>query len=94
MHNVDYIFYVDALKQVPSCEFFLVETEKTNVWGTENVLTALLKQGVKKTICLLIDKAAYPVNVISIGHTEKMYETLFRKDVEQVKGKLLKLSYI
>ena len=62
MHGVDYIFHAAALKQVPSCEFFPVEAVKTNVLGTENVLTAAIDAGVKKVICLSTDKAAYPVN--------------------------------
>lgn len=62
MHGVDYIFHAAALKQVPSCEFFPVEAVKTNVLGTENVLSAAIEEGVKKVICLSTDKAAYPVN--------------------------------
>ena len=64
MHGVDYIFHAAALKQVPSCEFFPVEAVKTNVLGTENVLTAAIEAGVKKVICLSTDKAAYPVNAM------------------------------
>ena len=64
MHNVDYIFHAAALKQVPSCEFFPIEAVKTNVLGTENVLTAAIEAGVKKIICLSTDKAAYPVNAM------------------------------
>ena len=64
MHNVDYIFHAAALKQVPSCEFFPIEAVKTNVLGTENVLTAAIDEGVKKIICLSTDKAAYPVNAM------------------------------
>ena len=58
MHGVDYIFHAAALKQVPSCEFFPIEAVKTNVLGTENVLTAAIEAGVKKVICLSTDKAA------------------------------------
>ena len=61
MHNVDYLFHAAALKQVPSCEFFPLEAVKTNVLGTENVLTAAIEYGVKKCICLSTDKAAYPM---------------------------------
>ena len=64
MHGVDYIFHAAALKQVPSCEFFPVEAVKTNVLGTENVLTVAIEAGVKNVVCLSTDKAAYPVNAI------------------------------
>ncbi|MEK5418895.1 polysaccharide biosynthesis protein [Paenibacillus sp. FSL L8-0708] len=67
MHNVDYIFHAAALKQVPSCEFFPIEAVKTNVIGTENVLTAAIEYGVKKCICLSTDKAAYPINAMGIS---------------------------
>jgi len=64
MHGVDYIFHAAALKQVPSCEFFPIEAVKTNVLGTENVLTAAIDAGVKNVVCLSTDKAAYPVNAM------------------------------
>ena len=67
MHGVDYIFHAAALKQVPSCEFFPIEAVKTNVIGTENVLTAAIDEGVKTVICLSTDKAAYPVNAMGIS---------------------------
>ncbi|MFY2157812.1 polysaccharide biosynthesis protein [Cytobacillus firmus] len=67
MHDVDYIFHAAALKQVPSCEFFPIEAVKTNVLGTENILTAAIEAGVKKVICLSTDKAAYPVNAMGIS---------------------------
>lgn len=67
MHNVDFIFHAAALKQVPSCEFFPIEAVKTNVLGTDNVLTAAVEAGVKKVICLSTDKAAYPVNAMGIS---------------------------
>ncbi len=67
MHGVDYIFHAAALKQVPSCEFFPIEAVKTNVLGTENVLTAAIDAGVKSVICLSTDKAAYPVNAMGIS---------------------------
>lgn len=66
MVGVDYIFHAAALKQVPSCEFFPIEAVKTNVIGTENVLTAAIEAGVKSVICLSTDKAAYPVNAMGI----------------------------
>lgn len=72
MHGVDYIFHAAALKQVPSCEFFPIEAVKTNVIGTENVLTAAIDEGVKKVICLSTDKAAYPVN--AMGTSKAMME--------------------
>ena len=66
MVGVDYIFHAAALKQVPSCEFFPMEAVKTNVIGTDNVLTAAIDAGVKSVICLSTDKAAYPVNAMGI----------------------------
>lgn len=72
MHGVDYIFHAAALKQVPSCEFFPVEAVKTNVLGTENVLTAAIEEGVQSVICLSTDKAAYPVN--AMGTSKAMME--------------------
>jgi len=66
MHGVDYIFHAAALKQVPSCEFFPMEAVRTNVIGTDNVLTAAINEGVKSVICLSTDKAAYPVNAMGI----------------------------
>ncbi len=72
MHGVDYIFHAAALKQVPSCEFFPIEAVKTNVIGTENVLTAAIDEGVEKVICLSTDKAAYPVN--AMGTSKAMME--------------------
>lgn len=72
MHDVDYIFHAAALKQVPSCEFFPIEAVKTNVLGTENVLTAAIECGVKKVVCLSTDKAAYPVN--AMGTSKAMME--------------------
>lgn len=72
MHGVDFIFHAAALKQVPSCEFFPLEAVKTNVMGTDNVLTAAIEAGVKKVICLSTDKAAYPVN--AMGTSKAMME--------------------
>ena len=66
MHGVDYIFHAAALKQVPSCEFFPMEAVRTNVIGTDNVLTAAIDAGVESVICLSTDKAAYPVNAMGI----------------------------
>lgn len=72
MNGVDYIFHAAALKQVPSCEFFPIEAVKTNVMGTDKVLTAAIEAGVKKIICLSTDKAAYPVN--AMGTSKAMME--------------------
>lgn len=72
MHGVDYIFHAAALKQVPSCEFFPMEAVKTNVIGTDNVLTAAIEAGVETVICLSTDKAAYPVN--AMGTSKAMME--------------------
>ena len=66
MSGVDYIFHAAALKQVPSCEFFPMEAVRTNVIGTENVLTAAIQEGVESVICLSTDKAAYPINAMGI----------------------------
>jgi len=66
MHGVDYIFHAAALKQVPSCEFFPMEAVKTNVIGTDNILTAAIEAGVGAVICLSTDKAAYPINAMGI----------------------------
>ena len=67
MPGVDYIFHAAALKQVPSCEFFPMEAVKTNVIGTDNVLTAAIEAGVESVICLSTDKAAYPINAMGIS---------------------------
>jgi UDP-glucose 4-epimerase len=75
MYGVDYIFHAAALKQVPSCEFFPLEAVKTNVLGSENVLTAAIASGVKKIVCLSTDKAVYPVN--AMGISKAMMEKIF-----------------
>ncbi len=72
MHGVDYIFHAAALKQVPSCEFFPMEAVRTNIIGTDNVLTAAIEAGVECVICLSTDKAAYPVN--AMGTSKAMEE--------------------
>lgn len=72
MNGVDYVYHAAALKQVPSCEFFPIEAVKTNVLGTENVLTAAIECGVKRVVCLSTDKAAYPVN--AMGTSKAMME--------------------
>lgn len=75
MHGVDYVFHAAALKQVPSCEFFPMEVVKTNIIGTDNVLTAAVDEGVKKVICLSTDKAAYPIN--AMGTSKAMMEKIY-----------------
>ena len=75
MHGVDFIFHAAALKQVPSCEFFPMEAVRTNVIGVDNVLTAAIRAGVKKVICLSTDKAAYPIN--AMGISKAMMEKVF-----------------
>lgn len=75
MYGVDYVFHAAALKQVPSCEFFPLEAVKTNVLGTDNVLTAAIEMKVKKVICLSTDKAAYPIN--AMGISKAMMEKVF-----------------
>lgn len=74
MYGVDYIFHAAALKQVPSCEFFPMEAVKTNVIGTDNVLNAAIKAGVKRVVCLSTDKAAYPIN--AMGTSKAMMEKI------------------
>ncbi len=75
LYHVDYIFHAAALKQVPSCEFFPLEAVKTNVIGTDNVLSAAIDMHVKKVICLSTDKAAYPIN--AMGISKAMMEKVF-----------------
>ena len=75
MKGVDYVFQAAALKQVPSCEFFPLEAVKTNVMGTDNVLTGAIEMGIKKVICLSTDKAAYPIN--AMGISKAMMEKVF-----------------
>ncbi len=75
IYGVDYIFHAAALKQVPSCEFFPMEAVKTNILGTENLLNAAIKEGVKKVICLSTDKAVYPIN--AMGISKAMMEKVF-----------------
>ncbi|MBQ6533817.1 MAG: polysaccharide biosynthesis protein [Opitutales bacterium] len=87
MHDVDYIFHAAALKQVPSCEFFPMEAVKTNVIGTDNVLTAAIDEGVKKVICLSTDKAAYPVN--AMGTSKAMMEKVFVAKSRATKNTLI-----
>ena len=89
MHGVDYIFHAAALKQVPSCEFFPIEAVKTNVLGTENVLTAAIEAGVKNIVCLSTDKAAYPVN--AMGTSKAMMEKVIVAKSRSVDSKKTKI---
>jgi len=94
MHGVDYIFHAAALKQVPSCEFFPIEAVKTNVIGTENVLTAAIDAGVKNIVCLSTDKAAYPVN--AMGTSKAMMEKVIvakSRTVDPEKSKICCTRY-
>ena len=75
INDVDYVFHAAALKQVPSCEFFPIEAVKTNVIGTENVLSVAIENEVKKVICLSTDKAVYPIN--AMGASKAMMEKVF-----------------
>lgn len=90
MHDVDYIFHAAALKQVPSCEFFPIEAVKTNVIGTENVLTAAIENGVENVVCLSTDKAAYPVN--AMGTSKAMMEKVVVAKSRTVKPEKTKIS--
>ena len=74
MQDVDFVFHAAALKQVPSCEFFPMEAVKTNILGTENILDASIRIGVKKVVCLSTDKAVYPVN--AMGMTKALMEKI------------------
>ena len=94
MYGVDFIFHAAALKQVPSCEFFPIEAVKTNVLGTENVLTAAIDAGVKAVICLSTDKAAYPIN--AMGTSKAMMEKVIvakSRTVQQEKTKICCTRY-
>lgn len=90
MHSVDYIFHAAALKQVPSCEFFPMEAVRTNIEGTNNVLTTAIKHGVKKIVCLSTDKAAYPVN--AMGISKAMMEKVICAKAREAKGRGIVIS--
>ena len=94
MYGVDFIFHAAALKQVPSCEFFPMEAVKTNVIGTDNVLTAAIEAGVQTVVCLSTDKAAYPVN--AMGTSKAMMEKVVvakSRTVEPEKTKICCTRY-
>jgi Predicted nucleoside-diphosphate sugar epimerases len=87
VQGADYIFHAAALKQVPSCEFFPLEAVKTNVLGTENVLSAAVEEGVKKVVCLSTDKAVYPIN--AMGMSKAMMEKIFIAKSRSAKNTLI-----
>ena len=84
VRGVDYIFHAAALKQVPSCEFFPMEAVRTNILGTDNVLTAAVGAGVKRVVCLSTDKAAYPIN--AMGISKAMMEKVIAANARTVKN--------
>ena len=82
MYGVNYIFYAAALKEVPSCEFFPMEAVRTNIIGTDNVITAAVENHVERVVFLSTDKAAYPINAMGMTKAvgEKVYETLMTRE--------------
>lgn len=87
MTGVDFVFHAAALKQVPSCEFYPMQSIKTNILGAENVLEAALRNNVKKVIVLSTDKAVYPIN--TMGMTKALMEKLMiskAREVEVIKN--------
>ena len=85
--GVDYIFHAAALKQVPSCEFFPIETVKTNILGTDNVLSAAIEEGVEKVVCLSTDKAVYPIN--AMGMSKALMEKTFLSKARTTKDTMI-----
>ncbi len=79
--GVDFIFHAAALKQVPSCEFFPMEAVRTNIIGTDNMLTAAIEAQVKNVVCLSTDKAAYPIN--AMGISKAMMEKVIRANARR-----------
>ncbi len=90
VRGVDFIFHAAALKQVPSCEFFPMEAVRTNVLGTDNVLTAAIDAGVKRVVCLSTDKAAYPIN--AMGTSKAMMEKVIIAKARNVDSKATTIS--
>ena len=84
VRGVDYIFHAAALKQVPSCEFFPMEAVRTNIIGTDNMLTAAIDAGVKRVVCLSTDKAAYPIN--AMGMSKAMIEKVIGAKARTVRA--------
>ena len=89
MRDVDFVFHAAALKQVPSCEFYPMEAVRTNVLGTENVLTAAIRNNVAKVIVLSTDKAVYPIN--AMGISKAMMEKLMVAKSRFIGGSLTNL---
>ncbi len=89
MPGVDYIFHAAALKQVPSCEFFPIEAVKTNILGTENVLTTAISYKVKRLVILSTDKAVYPIN--AMGMTKALMEKVMVALSRNVDEKITRL---
>lgn len=87
MDGVDYVFHAAALKQVPSCEFFPLEAVKTNILGTENVLTAAIEGGIKKVVCLSTDKAVCPIN--AMGMSKALMEKIFISKSRSAKNTII-----
>src|SRR5699024_7091823 len=90
VRDVDYIFHAASLKQVPSCEFFPMEAVKTNVIGTDNVLTAAIDAGVSNVVCLSTDKAAYPIN--AMGTSKAMMEKVIVAKARNIDPKKTRIS--
>lgn len=90
VRDVDYIFHAAALKQVPSCEFFPMEAVKTNVLGTDNLLTAAIEAGVSNVVCLSTDKAAYPIN--AMGTSKAMMEKVIVAKARNIDPSKTKIS--
>lgn len=85
--GIDYVFHAAALKQVPSCEFYPLEAVKTNILGTENLLTAAINAKVKRVICLSTDKAVQPIN--AMGMSKALMEKVFVAKTRNGAGKTI-----
>ena len=91
--GIDYVFHAAALKQVPSCEFYPMEALKTNILGTNNILTSSIKNEVKKVICLSTDKAVYPINAMGISKAMMEKVALSKSLLRQNKTKICVTRY-
>ena len=89
MSGVDYVFHAAALKEVPSCEFFPMEAVKTNIVGTNNVIHAAMRNGVKSCVFLSTDKAAYPINAMGISKAMMEHLVYANARVAAEKGTVL-----